>query len=280
MPSLLIVGGLTIDRFVDGTRAPGGSVLHSGVAALAEGAELAVLTVAGDEPEARAGIERLEAMGTVARQPSATTTTYGHHESDGRRVLVFEAGTAPIDPAGVTSLPPPDVVLVAPIADELPVPAIAEIRTAVPNARVVVLIQGWLRQLRIGEPIRHMRLDELPPETWAAFGSANAVVVSNEDFASDTDDAFAQGAALRERLGPRPLLVVTLATKGYLLDDPAALRVTASVPRNVVTGVPMVGAGDTYGASLAINLARGSAPAAAAEAATNRVIATLESRRS
>ena len=50
MPSLLIVGGLTVDRFADGSRAPGGSVLHSGVAAIAERAELTILTVAGDEP--------------------------------------------------------------------------------------------------------------------------------------------------------------------------------------------------------------------------------------
>ena len=41
----------------------------------------------------------------------------------------------------------------------------------------------------------------------------------------------------------------------------------------------MVGAGDTFGAALAINLARGATPAGAAEAATERVIAVLESRR-
>ena len=40
MTSTLIVGGLTIDRFADGTVAPGGSVLHSGPAAAGEGADL------------------------------------------------------------------------------------------------------------------------------------------------------------------------------------------------------------------------------------------------
>jgi sugar/nucleoside kinase (ribokinase family) len=124
-----------------------------------------------------------------------------------------------------------------------------------------------------------MRLDEVPAAAWNAFGEADAVVVSSEDFASDTDDAFAQSAAVRERIGPRPLLVLTLASKGYLLDDPDADSVTATVPRNVVDGVPMVGAGDTFGAALAINLARGATPAGAAEAATERVIAVLESRR-
>jgi len=279
MPSLLIVGGLTIDRFTDGSRAPGGSVLHSGVAAIAEGADLAVLTVAGDEPEARAGIKRLGALGTVVSQPSSATTTYRHEEADGRRVLVYEARSEQIDPTEVQRMPPADVVLVSPIADELPADAIALLRQALPAARTVLLIQGWLRRLGIGEAVRPMRLDEVPDITWRAFQDADAVVLSNEDFESDTDDAFAQAAAVRERIGPGPLLVLTLATKGYLLDDPGADRVTASVPRNVVAGVPMVGAGDTFGAGLAIALARGATPTVAAVAATERVIAVLESRR-
>jgi sugar/nucleoside kinase (ribokinase family) len=279
MPSLLIVGGLTIDRFADGSRAPGGSVLHSGLAAIAQGADLAVLTVAGDEPEARVGIERLESLGTVLCQPSAATTTYRHEEADGRRVLVYEARSEHIDPAGVERLPGVDVVLVSPIADELPVEAIARLREALPATQTVLLIQGWLRQLGIGHAVRPRRLEEVPESTWRAFRDADAVVLSNEDFASDTDDAFAQSAAVRERIGAGPLLVLTLAAKGYLLDDPRADRVVASVPRNVVDGVPMVGAGDTFGAGLAIALARGASPSDAAEAATDCVIAVLESRR-
>ncbi len=74
-------------------------------------------------------------------------------------------------------------------------------------------------------------------------------------------------------------MVVTLGTEGYLLDDPAQDRVVASVPRRVVTGVSAVGAGDTFGAALAVNLARGASPIAAADAATDRVISVLEQRR-
>ena len=55
-------------------------------------------------------------------------------------------------------------------------------------------------------------------------------------------------------------------------------RVVASVPRHVVEGVPAVGAGDTFGAALAIHLAGGDDPATAAVAATDRVIAVLEAR--
>ena len=279
MPSLLIVGGLTIDRFADGSRAPGGSVLHAGLAAAAEGAELTILTVAGDEPEAIAGLARLDAYGTVLRQPSPATTTYRHEESDGHRVLVYEVAASPIDVDDLAGLEPADVVLVAPIAHELPAGSIERLRGAAAATLVVLLLQGWLRELRIGEPALPRRLDALPRELWAAFGATDAVVVSVEDFAGEAADPFAQAAALRAHLGPRPILVLTLAADGYLLDDPGADRVVASVPRHVVEGVPAVGAGDTFGAALAIHLASGESPAIAAKAATERVIAVLEARR-
>jgi len=279
MPSLLIVGGLTVDRFADGSRAPGGSVLHAGLAAAAEGADLTILTVAGDEPEARAGLARLDAYGTLLRQSSPATTTYRHEESDGHRVLVYEDAAPPIDVDDLAGLPPADVVLVAPIAHELAPGSIERLRRASGAKLAVLLIQGWLRELRIGEPASPRRLDELPPELWAEFGAADAVVVSVEDFAGEASDPFAQAAAIRAHLGPRPILVLTLATDGYLLDDPTAERVVASVPRHVVEGVPAVGAGDTFGAALAIHLARGTSPAVAATAATERVIAVLEARK-
>jgi sugar/nucleoside kinase (ribokinase family) len=279
MPSLLIVGGLTIDRFPDGTRAPGGSVLHAGLAAAAEGAELTILTVAGEEPEAIAGLERLRGFGSVRRQRSPSTTRYRHEEVDGRRVLVYEAASGPIEVDEIPELPAFDVVLVAPIANELPAGSISRIRDAAAAPLTVLLVQGWLRQLEVGMPAVPMRLDELPAARWDEFGGADAIVVSTEDFAGEPADPFAQAAGLRSHVGPHPILVLTLATDGYLLDDPAADRVVASVPRRIVEGVPAVGAGDTFGAALAIHLARGDLPAAAAQAATERVIAVLESRR-
>jgi sugar/nucleoside kinase (ribokinase family) len=278
MSSLLIAGGLTVDRFVDGTRAPGGSVLHAGLAAAAEGAELTILTVAGDEPEARAGIARLAGLGTVVCGRSPTSTTYAHREVDGHRLLTLEAASAPIDPARLAGRGPYDVALLAPIADELPPSAVAALRAAVSPRRTVFLIQGWLRRLVVGQPVRALPIDEVPDDLWAAFGSADAVVVSTEDLEADPGDPFTQAVAVRERLGETPVLVLTLGPEGYLLDDPAADRVVASVPRHVVRGVPAVGAGDTFGAALAIHLARGDDPATAAAAATDRVIAVLEAR--
>jgi sugar/nucleoside kinase (ribokinase family) len=276
MTELLIVGGLTIDRFPDGSSAPGGSVIHAGRAAAADGVRLTILTVAGDEPEAAVGLAQLAGLGDLIHQRAPSTVTYGHAESDGRRVLTYLASAGPIAPPALAD--PPDVALLAPIADELPASEIAVLRDAARSRLTILLIQGWLRRLEIGAPARPLALDEVPEATWDAFATADAIVVSTEDLAESPEDPFVEAAGVRAKIGKRPLLVLTLGDRGYLLDDPAADHVIAYVPRRVVEGVPMVGAGDTFGAALAVRLAAGASPADAALAATDRVIRMLEGR--
>jgi sugar/nucleoside kinase (ribokinase family) len=277
MPELLIVGGLTIDRFTDGSEAPGGSVIHSGRAAVADGVRPSILTVAGDEPAARIGLDQLRSFADVVVQPSPATTTYRHTDVDGRRVLILDAEPAPLTvPDSISATP--DVALLGPIAAELPAATIRGLRAALAPRCEVMLIQGWLRRLEVGQPVHPLPLDAVAPELWKAFGAADAIVVSTEDLAEAPEDPFAQAAALRRHLGPSPVLFVTLGADGYVLDDPSADRVVGSVPRRVIEGVPMVGAGDTFGAVLALHLGRGASPAAAADAATEGVIRMLERR--
>lgn len=276
--ALLIVGGLTVDAFEDGTRAPGGSVLHAGIAAAAAGVRPRILTVAADEPEARAGLERLRSIAdAVACQPADATTTFRHTERDGRRVLVLDALAGPMDP-DAPAVDGATVVLVAPIADELSADGVALLLERLQPTRGVFLIQGWLRRLEVGKTVHPLALDEVDARLWSAFARADAVVVSTEDLAEHPEDPFAQASALRARLGSRPMLCVTLGAEGYLLDDPALDRVVASVPRRVVDGVPTVGAGDTFGAAFAIALGDGDDAGRAAERATEAVIGMLEAR--
>ena len=279
MTETLIVGGLTIDRFTDGSEAPGGSVLHAGLAARSEGARLTTLTVAGDEPAARVGLARLRELGRLAHQPVPSTTVYRHEERDGRRVLVLEARAVPIADGGLSGLPRPDVALVAPIADEVSPSLVEALRAELRPGWLVMLIQGWLRRLVEGEEVTALALDKLSAGEAGAIADADVIVVSTEDLVEAPGDPFAQAAELRRRAGSKPILVVTLGTEGYLLDDPARDRVIASVPRRVVTGVSANGAGDTFGAALAVNLGRGVAPVEAADLATERVISVLEGRR-
>jgi len=275
----LIVGGLTIDHFTDGTSAPGGTVIHAGSAVAPDSLRQATLTAAGDEPEAAVGLARLESFGPVIRQPAPSTTTYRHGERDGRRVLVFESGTAPIGPESLARTPRPRVALLAPIGDELPAATVDRLRAELAPELTVLLIQGWLRRLVPGREVEPLPLDEVSPDLWRVFSEADAVVLSTEDLAGPATDPFIEAADLRRRLGPRPILLLTLGTEGYVLDDPSLDRVLASVPRTVVTGVPTVGAGDTFGAGLAVHLGRGEDASTAARAASERVITVFESRR-
>lgn len=277
MAETLIVGGLTIDRFADGRSAPGGSVIHSGRAAVAEGSTVAFLTVAGDEPEARAGLRTLADLGALIHQPAPATTTYRHDERDGRRVLRLEAATDAISAdAGLPESP--RVVLLAPIAGELPPPTIVGLRARLGAAMTVLLLQGWLRRLEVGRVVEAIRLEAVAADVWSALSDADAIVLSTEDLAESPDDPFTQAAALRRHVGAKPVVVLTLGVQGYLLDDPGADEVTAAMPRRVVTSVPTVGAGDTFGVVFAIHLARGSTAAAAASAAGEAVIRLFESR--
>jgi hypothetical protein len=279
MPSILIVGGLTIDRFADGRTAPGGSVIHAGTAAAADGATVATVTVSGPEPEAVAGLDHLAGLGRLSATPAVATTTYAHHDEGGRRVLSLLVPGGRIEAGVASGGGRPDVALFAPIADELAPAAAAELRVSI-GARVsAFLIQGWLRHLAVHHEVRPMRIDEVPADRWSAFATGDLVVVSTEDLADGADDPFGQARALRTHLGSRPVLVVTLGTDGYLLDDPAADRIVAAVPRRVVRGVPTVGAGDTFGAVMALRLARGASPREAADAGSDAVIALFESRR-
>ncbi|MEO6579154.1 MAG: carbohydrate kinase family protein [Candidatus Limnocylindria bacterium] len=279
MPEILIVGGLTIDRFGDGTSAPGGSVVHSGRAAVAEGSTPAFLTVAGDEPEARVGLRALAALGPLLHQASGTTTTYRHDETSGRRVLALESGTDPIRIGREVGDLAPRTALLAPIADELPREAVAALLERLPDAVMVLLVQGWLRRLEVGRTVEPRPLSSLAAELWTVFGLAHAIVLSTEDLAEDGGDPFAQALALRRHVGPRPVIVLTLGVRGYLLEDPSAPDVTAAVPRRVVEDVPTVGAGDTFGAAFAIHLARGAPPSAAARLASEAVIRLFDERR-
>jgi sugar/nucleoside kinase (ribokinase family) len=273
------VGGLTIDRFADGTSSPGGTVIHAGSAVAADADGLANLTVAGGEPEAAAGLARLASFGRVVSQDAPSTTTYRHGEREGRRVLTFECGTAPLAADTVERCRRPHVALLAPIGDELPPTTVSHLRSALHPAITVMLIQGWLRRLVPGEEVAALALDELGEDLWRQFALADAIVLSTEDLAGPPTDPFVQAADLRRRLGPQPVLVLTLGTEGYLLDDPSLERVIATVPRTVVGDVPTVGAGDTFGAALALHLGRGREASAAAQAAAERVISVFESRR-
>ncbi len=247
---LLVVGALTVDRFADGSLAPGGSVLHATRAAAGAGYRVAVVTVAGTEPEARAGTDELAAISEVQAAQATGTLTFRHAETAAGRRLWLEVAATPLATAPNRSQPA--AVLYAPVADELgPELGGQEYAGTVSGA----ILQGWLRALAPGEEVRPLPVAALTDALVARLARCTVLIASREDLLADADLPEAQLDALRRVMGDAPALIVTDATAGAWIDA-GGERTLVGVPR-VVRDVPMVGAGDAYAALLLGALGRG-----------------------
>jgi len=241
-PDLLVIGGLTIDRFADGSAAPGGSVLHIARAAAPRGLRVAVTTVAGPEPEADAGLEELRALAASVNSSLAeSTATFLHRESSGGRRLRLERGGGQIRLANDLSLDSPRAVLVAPIADEIAIEEIAHIPTRPTRGAI---LQGFLRSFSPSGGVVAVTLSELAPALATTLSEFDLLVASREDLAGEAAEPRDQLASLRRLVGSRPVLVVTDGINGLWIEHEKL-----PAPR-VVEGISSVGAGDVFAAFL------------------------------
>ncbi len=271
---LLVIGGLSVDRFPDGSEAPGGSVLHAARALASAGFRGATMTVAGPEEVAVAGVSTLRSLGLLMLREAPGSIRFLIDERPSPRVVTYEAGARlPVSPADVARLPS-RAVLIAPIASELDAAAVSA--TSAARVRVAVL-QGWMRVLVPGEPVGARSLASLDPELTDALQTMTALVASEEDLAAVAPDARGAISAVRDWAGARPVLVVTRGQAGALLDLPGGGQ--AAVPATVaVSGVSTVGAGDAFAALFAAGLGRGTDPLAAAHEAAAGVSHWLAER--
>ena len=268
---LLVVGSLTIDRFADGSLAPGGSVLHATRAAVDAGYRLGVVTVAGDEAAARDGISALRQLAGVQLEPAAATLLFRHEETAAGRRLWLEVPATPL--AAASRAASPRAVLFAPVANEMgPELGGRDFASSVRGA----ILQGWLRELTAGEIVRSRPLRALPEPLVARLAGCDVLIASREDLLADAHEPQAQLDALRGTFGPAPTLIVTDADHGAWVDRRGS-RTLVGVPR-VVRDVPMVGAGDAYAAILLGAMGRGRDPLGAARDAAAGVAEMLASR--
>jgi sugar/nucleoside kinase (ribokinase family) len=270
---LVAVGGLTVDRFTDGSSSAGGAVLHIARALAARGLRVGIVTTAGPEAEAQAGLAELHDLAvSVEASTSPASITFGHAETAAGRELVLErrGGQVP-----AVTADPSAAVLFAPVADEVPASALALGRGAVRGA----VLQGWLRSTAEGEPVRSRPVTAMDGGLVAALGALDLVIGSSEDLRADGADALAQMQVLRTNLGDRPPLVVTDGAHGPWLDDGSGPRHLALGQR--VEGVSTIGAGDMFAAFMLLALVgAGSANLeAAARSAMDGVAEVLRSRR-
>jgi sugar/nucleoside kinase (ribokinase family) len=264
---LLVVGALTIDRFEDGSTAPGGSVLHAARAAAAIGMSVGVVTAAGSEPEARAASRELAMFAALHVQPVAHTLRFAHRETDEGRQLLLEVLPPPL------CCPPvalePGALLYAPVAGELGSDLGGQRYT---RATTAAILQGWLRSLEPGERVHPLPLEILPPPLIDVLSGLDLLIASREDLPAAAGGPPEQLRALRSVFGPRPVLVVTAGADGSWL----ALQHVEHIPApRIVQEVSTVGAGDAFAAVMVARLAQGESALAAAREAANAVAEML-----
>jgi len=244
---LLVVGGLTVDRFADGSSAPGGSVLHASLAAHDGGARVGAVTAAGPEPEAEDGLRELRRLARLDVSRVPVSIGFVHDDAGGsRRLMLAEAGTPLRDSAAITSA----AVLFAPVAGEIPPDLLAR---RAPGAIAGAILQGWLRHLMPGEPVRPLAPEAMGGALLAALADFDLLVASREDLAAVDGDARGQLAAVRSAVGAGPTLVLTDGAAGAWVDLGAHRGMAGSWqerPARVVDGVSSVGAGDMLAALL------------------------------
>jgi sugar/nucleoside kinase (ribokinase family) len=271
-PDLLVVGGLSIDRFPDGSTARGGSVLHAARAVAARGGRVATIALAGPEPEAQEALAELADLGPCLVRPTRATIRFAIDERDSRRRLVLEAVGGRLEVAAEEiASSGAAAVLLAPIAGELDATALRAAR-GVP-VRVAAL-QGWLRVLKPGFEVSPLRLRALPAGLLAELRQLSALVASVEDLIAEGPSPDTQLDALRDRVGLGPALIITDGANGARLDLPGSGRSDVLVPRRI-GDAPPVGAGDAFAALLAVALGRGVQFIAAARAAAAGVVELL-----
>ena len=280
LDDLLIVGGLTIDRFSDGRLESGGSVLHASRAVKGVGLRASVITVAGPEPVAARGIAELRAMTHQLEVVEADETIlFRHRESPaGRRLWLERSGGSISVRAELADTLRIGAVLFAPVAAELE-PGSLRIWDD-PWLRGAIL-QGWLRNAAKDGSVTPIAPDGLPNDLVVALATLDVLIASREDLLAAAETPYHQVGALRQRLGSGPILVVTDGPEGVWIDDEMGAPRHLPAPWRV-DGVPMVGAGDAFAALLLARLR--SSPLrseldAAAEAAMRGVAELLEARR-
>lgn len=270
---LLVIGGLTIDRFADGSAAPGGSVIHIARAAAPRDVRVGMVTAAGPEAETQAGLAELRRLAAwVDVRAGPLTTIYRHRESlEGRRLWLEQRGGPVATPS---PLPSTRVVLCAPVADEVPTPLV---RAAEGLARRGAILQGWLRSTESDTEVRPMPLATLDAALVEALSHQDLLVASREDLRAEGSDPAAQLRAMRRDFGPRPSLVVSDGAGGVWIDGEGGSR-HLGVPRRVAAR-SAVGAGDILTAFMLYAMADGSLTVIqAAESAMQVVVEVLEQR--
>jgi sugar/nucleoside kinase (ribokinase family) len=241
--SALVCGHVTLDRA--GDRAlPGGSAWYAAHALAALGGSPRIVTAAGADfpPAALAGLEA-----SVAPAP-ATTTFVNAYARDGSRSQRVLAAAPRLDPGRIPAAwRTPDVLLLAPVLDEVDVAAFA----GVVRARLVGLgVQGLVRAVGVDGSVRPRPL----PLDEAALAAIGVAVLGEDDVGGEPDLVGRLAAAV-------PVVAFTHGARGCEIVVRGRTRRVGIHP---ALEVDPTGAGDAFAAAFLLALASGADPVDAA----------------
>ncbi len=242
----LVIGHITQDLLLDGTRTPGGTVSYAARTARALGLRVGVITSADDGLDLAAVFPEIE----VYRIPAPQTTVFENRYTPAGRVQFLHSRAAPLISEAIPPLPGRVGVLhLGPVAAECD-PALAEV---IPADFLGLTPQGWMRRWD-GE-------GRVFPGPWESaerlLPRADAVVLSEEDIGGD--EALAAHWASRARV-----LAVTRGARGCSVY--AGGRVW-HLPAFPAEEVDPTGAGDIFAAVFFVRLWQGDDPVQAARRA-------------
>ncbi len=246
LDDLLIIGGLTIDRFADDRVAPGGSVLHASRAAARAGLVTSVITVAGPELVAADGLAELRgAIHVVEVVPADESIRFRHRETAQDRRLWLECGGGSIRVSdGIDDRLRVSAILFAPVAGEIEASLLRRWDAASPRGAI---LQGWLRRAEVGSKVEPISPKALADDLVAGLATLDVLIASREDLLAAAEVPLEQVGLLRDRIGAGPMIIVTDGPDGIWIDDGAGQPRHLPAPWRV-EGVPMVGAGDAFAA--------------------------------
>lgn len=228
---VVCVGHVTNDLLAD-TIHPGGGALYAGLAAATLGAEVTLVTRAGADFVGRHLFAHFHGVHALSAR---RTTAFDERYTGEQRIVRLLARASPVD----TPLPAADVVLLCPVAQEVPDAALA----ARPTRLLAAGLQGWLRAFSPdGHSTPHPLVDV------GRFAGCHLVSCSAEDLEG------LGPKALQELRASVPVVAVTDGARGArVYADGHGWRVAALR----VVAVDPTGAGDVFLATLALQLARG-----------------------
>ena len=233
-PDLVLIGAITADIGINGTRRPGGTVFYSAVTAARLGLNVGIVTRPREDISFSSFLDGVQTAWVL---PPSTLSFRNIYQS-GQRVQYIqdrERGVQPLEPNDIPrEWTKAAMVHLAPVANEID-PSLAALFT---GSTVLATPQGWLRTWDTVGRILFM------PRKWGPEELQNitTLVLSEEDIDGNQDQLYRFTQSV-------PLVVLTMGSKGCKLYFQSSWHDLPAFPATVIDAT---GAGDSFATAFLI----------------------------